>query len=207
MPTRELSGALERLAATPTEAHLEAARNAWRTARQSWETTESWAFGPAGTGGFDGNLDEWPANEKDLGMALAGGALTPATYAKLTSTARGFHGVEFVLFGQGPVQPPVGQLKAAQRSYLRHAGADLAANTGGLLAAWQGPGGYGVSGASGSSTGSIPPPPSCTMVAPAPWRRRSCGTAARPPIPAIATWPCHGRNGTSCWPGSASSEC
>lgn len=39
-----------------------------------------------------------------------------------------------------------------------------------------------------------------------PSRRRSCGTAARPPIPAIATWPCHGRNATSCWPGSDSSK-
>jgi len=143
--TRELSRALEQLAATPTEAHLEAARTAWRAARQSWETTESWAFGPAGTEGFDGNLDDWPVNEKDLGTALAGGALSPATYAKLTSTARGFHGVEYVLFGRGTVPLQVGQLTAAQRSYLRQAGADLAANSAGLLAAWQGPSGYGAS--------------------------------------------------------------
>jgi predicted lipoprotein len=143
--TRELSRALERLADAPSEAHLEAARTAWRAARQSWETTESWAFGPAGTEGFDGNLDDWPVNEKDLGTALVGGSLSPAIFAKLTSTARGFHGVEFVLFGRGPVPPQVGQLTSAQRSYLRLAGADLVANTGGLLAAWQGPSGYGAS--------------------------------------------------------------
>lgn len=144
--TGELSAALERLADAPGEGHLQAARAAWRAARRSWETGESWAFGPASSGGFDANLDDWPVNEKDLAAALAGGALSPATFAKLSSTARGFHGLEYVLFGRAGAPPPsAAGLTGAERSYLRQAGADLALQSRGLLAAWQGPQGYGAS--------------------------------------------------------------
>jgi putative iron-regulated protein len=141
--SQRLASALDALAAKPDAAHLEAARMAWRQVRGVWEKGESWAFGPAETGGFDGNLDDWPVNEKDLRAALASGALTPELFARLTTTAKGFHGIEAVLFGDGVSAPDASELSAAQRTYLRQAGADLAANAKGLLAAWSGPSGFG----------------------------------------------------------------
>lgn len=139
----DLAASLEQLAAQPDAAHLQRARAAWAGARRSWETAESWAFGPAQTQGFDTNLDDWPVNGKDLATALAVGALSPQQFAQLTSTARGFHGIEAVLFGQVPPPPTAASLSPAALSYLRLAGQDLARQARGLLQAWQGPAGFG----------------------------------------------------------------
>lgn len=140
-----LQQALDRLASQPTPAHLDQARGAWRAARQSWETGESWAFGPAETLGFDAHLDDWPVNEKDLRTALQSSAFSPQQFRQLTTTARGFHGIEAVLFGLDGQPPTASQLSAAQLSYLRAAGADLSQQARGLLQAWEGPRGYGAS--------------------------------------------------------------
>jgi predicted lipoprotein len=142
--SERLSAALDALAATPGTEQLEAARKAWQQVRKTWETSESWAFGPAESGGFDGNLDDWPVNEKDLRTALASGALTPELFAKLTTTAKGFHGIEAVLYGTRGTRPVASQLSAAQLTYLRQAGADLTTNAQGLAAAWEGPKGFGA---------------------------------------------------------------
>jgi predicted lipoprotein len=142
--SERLSTALDALAATPGAEQLEAARQAWQQVRSTWETGEAWAFGPAESGGFDGNLDDWPVNEKDLSSALASGALTPELFAKLTTTAKGFHGIEAVLYGTQGARPDASQLSAAQLSYLRQAGADLTTNAKGLAAAWDGPKGFGA---------------------------------------------------------------
>jgi putative iron-regulated protein len=66
-----LADALDALAAEPGDPQLEQARRAWREARATWETGESWAFGPAETGGFDAKLNDWPVNGKDLRAAQA----------------------------------------------------------------------------------------------------------------------------------------
>jgi predicted lipoprotein len=142
--SERLSAALDSLAAAPGTDQLEAARKAWQQVRKTWETGESWAFGPAESGGFDGNLDDWPVNEKDLRTALASGALTPELFARLTTTAKGFHGIEAVLYGTQGRRPEASQLSAAQLTYLRQAGADLATNAKGLAAAWDGPKGFGA---------------------------------------------------------------
>ena len=141
--SEHLSAALKVLATTPGVDQLDAARKAWQQVRKTWERSESWAFGPAKSGGFDGNLDDWPVNEKDLSTALASGTLTADLFAKLTTTAKGFHGIEAVLYGTQGTRPEVNQLSAAELTYLRQAGADLASNAKGLAAAWDGPRGFG----------------------------------------------------------------
>jgi predicted lipoprotein len=141
--SQRLAAALDALAAEPGEAQLEKARRAWREVRTTWETGESWAFGPAETGGFDANLDDWPVNEKDLRTAQASDALSPELFARLTTTAKAFHGIEAVLHGTGGPRPRASQLSASQLSYLRQAGQDLAANARGLLTAWSGSNGFG----------------------------------------------------------------
>jgi predicted lipoprotein len=143
-----LSKALNALAADPTPAHLTAARAAWAALRQHWETGESWAFGPAESQGYDGNLDDWPVNTKDLGTALSGPSLTAKSFAQLTTTARGLHGIEAVLFGAGLNK--VSALTPQQGAYLRAAGQDLVVQSRGLLQAWQGPKGFGATLVGGS---------------------------------------------------------
>jgi len=142
--SQHLALALDALATDPGAVRLEAARRAWQQVRATWERGESWAFGPAETGGFDGNLDDWPVNEKDLKAVLASGALTPGLFAKLTSTAKGFHGIEAVLYGTNGPRPQASQFRASELRYLQQAGSDLAANARGLLAAWRGSNGFGA---------------------------------------------------------------
>jgi len=151
-----LAASLDQLAAHPDADRLLNAREAWAAARRSWETSESWAFGPAQTQGFDANLDDWPVNEKDLGSALATSPLSAALFARLTSTARGFHGIEAVLFGISSPPPTAQQLGAGQLGYLQLAGRELARQAQGLLQAWQGTSGFGSSFAASSLKTSSP---------------------------------------------------
>lgn len=143
--TATLQEAIQRLAEQPSDAHLTAARQAWLAARRTWETGESWAFGPAETEGFDGAMDDWPVNRKDLAAALGSDGFGPGTFATLSETAKGFHGIEWVLFGGHTGTPPTAaQLTPAERLYLRLAADDLQRQAAGLLASWSGPQGFGA---------------------------------------------------------------
>ena len=131
-----LEQALSRLAAQPDAARLLAARQAWRSARRSWERAESRSFGPAASEGFDARIDAWPVNRRDLEGVLAAPGLDSAGLQRLTASARGFHGIEAVLFGADPLGPQ-------RLTYLRLAGADLAGQVEGLRSAWRGTDGHG----------------------------------------------------------------
>ncbi len=143
--TAALQEAIARLSEQPSEQHLEAARQAWRSARRTWETSESWAFGPAQTQGFDGAMDDWPVNRRDLATALAEDPFTAASFAALSDTAKGFHGIEWMLWGgRTGTSPTADQLTANDLAYLRLAAGDLHRQAEGLLASWSGPQGYGA---------------------------------------------------------------
>ena len=141
--TKVLQVSLEVLAKEPTAAHLMAARQDWETARSTWETTESWAFGPASTLGFDGNLDDWPVSRLELSQALATDPFNQSVFAALGTTARGFHGIEYVLFGDGENRPMSDDFTPRELSYLKLAGADLHRNAEELLGSWSGNNGFG----------------------------------------------------------------
>lgn len=98
--TQDLAAAVQAFAETPEQMKLEAARQAWFTARITWEESEAYAFGPAASLGLDADLDEWPLNEMDVVKVLeSGDPLTPETIAELESGQKGFHAIGFLLFG------------------------------------------------------------------------------------------------------------
>ena len=45
---------------------LAAARAAWTETRTPWEHSKAFAFVPAESLGYDGDLDDWPVNETDV---------------------------------------------------------------------------------------------------------------------------------------------
>jgi len=137
--TEELENALGKLHEDPTDANLEAARKQWKATRKTWEITETWAYGPAETDDFDPNLDDWPVSHKELAEALAMDDFSEETFAKLDTTGRGFHGIEYVLFSVDKAS----DLTKQQLDYLHVAVEDLEANAKGLLAAWSGNDGFG----------------------------------------------------------------
>ena len=141
--TEKLKQALDNLVDDPTSANLDAAREEWKSSRKTWEVTETWAYGPAETDDFDPNLDDWPVSTKELAEALSEKDFNAGKYEDLDTTGRGFHGIEYVLFGDGEQPVEVADLTTQQLAYLKVAGADLVKNAKGLLAAWSGPDGFG----------------------------------------------------------------
>ncbi len=65
-----------------------------------WEQSEGFLFGPVDTEGIDPSIDSWPVNVADLDAVLASGdPLTKESIDALEGTLKGFHTIEYLLFG------------------------------------------------------------------------------------------------------------
>ncbi|MEO6039196.1 MAG: imelysin family protein [Saprospiraceae bacterium] len=96
----ELVTSLSNLGQSPNAINLEAARQAWRTTRVPWEQSEGFLYGPVDVQGIDPSLDSWPVNQSDLDNVLASPAVLTDNYVRgLDPTLRGFHTIEYLLFG------------------------------------------------------------------------------------------------------------
>ena len=132
-----LFNTLNNLEANPTAQNLEAARQAWRDARRPWELSEGFLYGPVDTKGLDPALDSWPVNQTDLDNVLASSnALTVAYVDGLDGTLRGFHTIEYLLFGLNG-DKLVADFTARQFEYLSACGESLKNTTALLLGGWQ----------------------------------------------------------------------
>jgi putative iron-regulated protein len=97
-----LHTAVVTLDASTTDDNLAAAQEAWRATRRPWEQSEGFLFGPVETEGIDPSIDSWPVNQADLNAVLASGQpLTKASIDGLEGTLKGFHTIEYLLFGTG----------------------------------------------------------------------------------------------------------
>ncbi|MBT9560584.1 MAG: iron-regulated protein [Myxococcales bacterium] len=115
-----LKTAIDAFLAGPTDTTLEAARDAWLTARESYLQSEVFRFydGPIDmpNGGPEGQVNAWPLDESyidyvegnetsglisDSSVAITTEALVEANEAGgETNIATGFHAIEFLLWGQ-----------------------------------------------------------------------------------------------------------
>jgi uncharacterized protein len=86
-----------------SEATLEAARNAWWTARGPWKRTEVFAFGPYSEGPRLGaRIDFWPARPDTIEDVLADAAeLDAAALDGLGAPAKGLPALEYLLYTPG----------------------------------------------------------------------------------------------------------
>ena len=140
--SQDLNQALQNLVNNPTQSTFDKAKISWRSARKTWEVTETWAYGPAETLDFDPNLDDWPVSTNELAATLDSKSnFTAKTLQNLDTTSRGFHGIEYVLFGRN--NNLVEELSSNELAYLKSAGEDLENNADGLLQAWSGSEGFG----------------------------------------------------------------
>lgn len=91
---------LAALEANQTTANLESARQAWRDARKPWEQSEGFLFGPVDQQGLDPAMDSWPVNVIDLNNVLSNGTALTKTYIDgLDGTLKGFHTIEYLMWG------------------------------------------------------------------------------------------------------------
>ncbi|MGM9621163.1 MAG: imelysin family protein [Bacteroidaceae bacterium] len=92
------------------QAFKNAAAN-WINAREPWETSEAFLFGPVAEKGLDPNMDSWPLDVEALKNKLASGNFDDMTWdgefdeddetISAVQNVRGFHTLEFLLFYNG----------------------------------------------------------------------------------------------------------
>ena len=91
-----------------TQANLDAAWDAWRAAREPWEESEAFLFGPAEYEGLDPSLDSWPLEMEEINAILKNqnwGDLEDGEANEDGEQSawgvRGFHTLEYLLFESG----------------------------------------------------------------------------------------------------------
>lgn len=99
--TQDLLATVQTLNTTTTDANLALARTKWKAIRVTWEQTEAWLFGPVEADNIDPRIDTWPMDFNLFNAALNGSAQLDEAYVNgLDDAAKGFHPIEFLLWGQ-----------------------------------------------------------------------------------------------------------
>ena len=139
-----LNSAISALTNTPTDANLTAAQTGWRQMRQVWERCEGFLIGPVEANDYDPNSDTWPTDYHQMDSLLtSSNTLTVTDIQNLPQTLRGYHPIEYLIFGEGGTRK-ASDLDARKIKYLTSLSADLLNNdVTPLLTSWQGSTGYG----------------------------------------------------------------
>jgi putative iron-regulated protein len=133
---KALAQAIDGMVKSPNGETLKASQNAWIAARAAWEQTECFGFGPADSLGYDGSLDTWPINETDFkAMLKSDKPMTPESVSKMKETEKGFHVMEYLLFGNAKSRKPT-DLGQRDLKYLQFLGADFAKVASDLATSW-----------------------------------------------------------------------
>lgn len=120
-----------------TDQELEACRTTWKQARQAWEQSESFLFGPVSTENIDPRIDTWPVNFQDLEAQLSSDADFDEDYIdNLEDALKGFHPIEYLIFGEEG-DKIAAELSARDLEYLTGLALNLKTLTADLKASWQ----------------------------------------------------------------------
>lgn len=122
--------------ANSTDANLDAIRTAWKNTRGAWESCEGFLFGPVEDFSYDPTMDDWPVNKADLDAVLASNnPLQVSDIDQLGTTLKGFHAIEYVIFGVGSTQKAA-NITARDKQYLASLGQSLYDTTTELRNSW-----------------------------------------------------------------------
>ena len=123
-----LNTAITTLNSNPTAANLQAAQAAWRSMRTVWERCEGFLIGPVEAYDYDPNSDTWPTDYHQMDSLLtSSNPLTVTDVQNLPQTLRGYHPIEYLIFGEGGSRT-ASQLNARKMQYLVSLSADLLNN-------------------------------------------------------------------------------
>ncbi|MCM1337040.1 MAG: peptidase M75 [Candidatus Amulumruptor caecigallinarius] len=106
---RALDTAVKAFKAAPSDQGFINACNAWLSAREPWEKSEAFLFGPVDELGLDPNMDSWPLDQAQIVNILNSGNYDNLTWGdgdeddaiEAVQAVRGFHTLEFLLFKDG----------------------------------------------------------------------------------------------------------
>ena len=145
--TITLYDAIVKLKAEKTDANVQAVANSWKKARDYWELSEAWLYGPADDFGIDPHIDTWPLDVNALESTI----LTNDTYIErmgkedgdvwasdfFEDGLLGFHGIEYIVFENGKAKN-VSKITDKQLIYAVAVAGDLRNQCFRLEAAWAG---------------------------------------------------------------------
>lgn len=125
----ELNSALASLNTTPSDANLQAAQASWKKLRHTWEQCEGFLFGPVSDNDYDPNTDTWPTDYTQMDSLLASAnALQPNDIKNLPQFLRGYHPIEYIVFGVGGSRT-VASLTSREKQYMLGLSADVLNNS------------------------------------------------------------------------------
>lgn len=95
--------------AAPSDEAFQTACEAWLSAREPWEKSEAFLFGPVDALGLDPNMDSWPLDQDAIVQILNSGKYDNLNWSdnntdeeiEAVQSVRGFHTLEFLLFKDG----------------------------------------------------------------------------------------------------------
>jgi putative iron-regulated protein len=117
--TLELQTAVTALNANPTDANLATARTKWKAIRTTWEQSEAWLFGPVETENIDPRIDTWPVDFNALETILSSNdQLNEAYVDGLDDALKGFHPIEYLLWGQNGTKTAADFVDQREKDFL-----------------------------------------------------------------------------------------
>lgn len=104
-----LDTAVRAFKANPSNAAFENCANAWLAAREPWESSEAFLFGPVDAKGLDPNMDSWPLDQVGIVNILKSKDFSDLEWTeddsddgiKEKQALRGFHTLEYFIFKDG----------------------------------------------------------------------------------------------------------
>lgn len=132
-----LKEALITLRDNPSPSNFTAAKNAWIAVRVPWEQSEGFLTGPVDSQGLDPAMDTWPVQPNEIGdeIAKVDGSMV-RDLDQVGVSAKGFHAIEFLLFGEEGSKTLATQT-AAERSYLVSLATSVHGVISVLLSSWE----------------------------------------------------------------------
>lgn len=130
--TQAMVEALTAFETGATTETLEKARTAWKEARTYWEQSEGFLYGPVKLPeDLDEAMDTWPVDDAEIDKILAGTSSYTLDTFKTNPETRGFHLIEYFIWGDNPLS-----LSAIQKKFLRLATQDMKENTATVYNNW-----------------------------------------------------------------------
>jgi putative iron-regulated protein len=137
-----LFGDVQALNTSLSQADLEKAQADWKAARELYEQSEAHLFGPVATDEVDPRIDTWPVNFTDLDQQLASGNAFTEDYIRgLDDALKGFHPIEYLLFGKNG-QKSASDFTQRELQYLVALASNLRDLTADCAARWTVDGNY-----------------------------------------------------------------
>lgn len=113
-----MNDAVSAFVTTSTDENLNAIRLSWRNTRAAWESCEGFLFGPVEDDNYDPDMDSWPVNKNDLDSLLkSSNPLTVNDITPLQTTLKGFHAIEYIIFGVGSTRKAA-DITPREKTYL-----------------------------------------------------------------------------------------